>query len=44
MEKTRNGHLTYDIELNADKTTERVAFGVFDEVSKEFALRLITLK
>ena len=44
MEKAREGHFTYDFDLTADVRTERVALGVFDEVSKEFALRLIELK
>lgn len=44
MEKARDGHLTYEIELAADARTERVALGVVDEVSKEFALRLIDLR
>src|SRR5207247_8555188 len=41
MDKAKSGHLTYDIDLNADHRTERVALGVIDEVSKEYALRLI---
>ena len=44
MEKARAGHLTYEIELDADQRTDRVALGVIDEVSKEFALRLIELR
>jgi VWFA-related protein len=44
MEKAKAGHLTYDVELNADQHTDRVSLGVFDEVSKEYALRLIDLK
>lgn len=38
------GHITYDIELAVDQKTERLAFGVEDEISKEFALRLIRLR
>jgi len=44
MEKAKSGHLTYEIDLNADQRTQRVALGVIDEVSKEFALRLIELR
>jgi VWFA-related protein len=44
MDKARNGHLTYEVELNADNRTDRVALGVVDDVSKEFALRLIELR
>jgi VWFA-related protein len=44
IEKAKSGHLTYEVELNADKGTDRVALGVIDEVSKEFALRLISLR
>jgi hypothetical protein len=44
MEKAKSGHLTYEVELNADQRTQRVALGVIDEVSKEFALRLIELR
>lgn len=44
MEKAKSGHLTYQIDLNADQRTQRVALGVIDEVSKEFALRLIELR
>ena len=40
----REGHVTYDIQLAIDKKTERIAFGVFDEISKEFALRLMDLR
>lgn len=39
-----SGHLTYEIELSVDDRTERLAFGVLDEVSKEYALRLIQLR
>ena len=35
---------TYDIQLAIDKKTQRIAFGVFDEISKEFALRLMDLR
>lgn len=38
------GHLTYQIQLAVDRKTERIAFGVVDEVSKEFALRLMNLR
>jgi len=44
IEKAKSGHLTYQIDLNADQRTTRVALGVIDEVSKEFALRLIELR
>src|SRR5262249_3575522 len=44
MEKARSGHLTYEIDLNADHRTDRVALGVSDVVSQEFALRLIQLR
>ena len=44
IEKARSGHLTYEVELNADNHTDRVALGVVDDVSKEFALRLIELR
>ena len=44
MEKARSGHLTYQVELNADQHTDRVALGVVDDVSKDFALRLIELR
>jgi VWFA-related protein len=44
VEKAKAGHLTYEIDLNADQRTTRVALGVIDEVSKEFALRLIQLR
>ncbi len=43
MEKARGGHLTYELELSADSYTQRVALGVLDEVSKDYALRLIEL-
>jgi VWFA-related protein len=44
-EKARSeGHLTYQVELAVDRKTERLAFGVFDEISKEFALRLMNLR
>jgi VWFA-related protein len=44
IEKARGTHFTYEFELTADQRTERVALGVLDEVSKEYALRLIQLK
>ena len=44
IEKARSGHLTYEVELNADNRTDRVALGVVDDVSREFALRLIELR
>ena len=44
IEKARSSHFTYDFDLVTDVRTERVALGVLDEVSKEFALRLIELK
>jgi hypothetical protein len=45
IEKARNeGHLTFQIELAIDRKTERLAFGVFDEISNEFALRLMNLR
>ena len=44
MEKARSGHLTYQVELHADQRTDRVALGVVDDVSKDFALRLIELR
>ena len=44
IEKARGSHFTYEFELTADQRTERVALGVLDEVSKEYALRLILLK
>lgn len=40
----QSGHLTYNIDLSVDQKTERIAFGVFDEVSKDYALRLIQLR
>jgi len=43
IEKARGSHFTYEFELTADQRTERVALGVLDEVSKEYALRLIQL-
>ena len=44
IEKARQSHLTYEFELASDPRTESVALGVLDEVSKEYALRLIQLK
>jgi VWFA-related protein len=44
IEKARASHFTYEFELAANQNTERVALGVLDEVSKEYALRLILLK
>jgi hypothetical protein len=45
IEKARSsGHLTYEVELNADQSTDRVALGVVDDVGKDFALRLIQLR
>jgi VWFA-related protein len=42
-EARASGHLTYDIDLGVDNRTERIAFGVVDEISKEYALRLMEL-
>jgi VWFA-related protein len=45
IEKARaEGRMTYEFDLAYDPRTERVALGVLDEVSKEYALRLIQLK
>jgi VWFA-related protein len=44
IEKARGSHFTYQFDLTANPSTERVALGVLDEVSKEYALRLIQLK
>jgi VWFA-related protein len=44
IEKARASHFTYEFDLTANRSTERVALGVLDEVSKEYALRLIQLK
>ena len=44
IEKARSSHFTYEFDLTANQNTERVALGVLDEVSKEYALRLIQLK
>jgi VWFA-related protein len=43
IEKARKGHYTYDLELHVAGLGERVAVGVIDETSKEYALRLIEL-
>ena len=45
IDKARaSGHLTYQIQLAIDRKTERIAFGVVDEISKDFALRLMPLR
>jgi len=45
IDKARvSGHLTYQIQLAVDSKTERIAFGVVDEISKDFALRLLPLR
>ena len=45
IEKARaEGRMTYEFDLAYNPRTERVALGVVDEVSKEYALRLIRLK
>jgi len=44
LAKARQNHFTYEFELAANNATERVALGVLDEVSKEYALRLIRLR
>lgn len=44
IEKAQASHFTYEFELTANQNTERVALGVLDEVSKEYALRLIQLR
>jgi len=45
IDKARaSGHLTYQIQLAVDRKTERIAFGVIDEISKDFALRLMPLR
>lgn len=38
------GHLTYTVQLDVDQKTETLAFGVLDEVSKEYALRLMNVQ
>lgn len=38
------GRMTYEFDLVYNPRTDRLALGVFDEVSKEYALRLIRLK
>jgi VWFA-related protein len=43
QEARASGHLTYEIDLAVDRNTERIAFGVVDEVSKEYALRLMEI-
>jgi hypothetical protein len=43
LAKARGGHFTYEFNLTANQSTERVALGVLDEVSKEYALHLIQL-
>jgi len=39
-----SGHLTYDVQLAVDQKTEKVAFGVVDEISKDYALRLMAVR
>lgn len=40
----KDGHLTYQIQLAVDRKTERVAFGVVDEIGKDYALRLMNVR
>lgn len=41
MQRARRSYYTYTIELLTDPTTDRVAFGVLDEVSKDYALKVV---
>jgi VWFA-related protein len=41
MQRARRSYYTYTIELLTDPSTDRVAFGVLDEVSKDYALKVV---
>lgn len=43
LERARRSYYTYTVDLLTDPTTDRVAFGVFDEVSKDYALKVVDL-
>jgi VWFA-related protein len=43
IQKAKNGHFTYDLDLLTDGKTNRVAVGVYDEVGKDYGLQRIDL-
>jgi hypothetical protein len=44
LERAKKGHFTYTISVAALTPSLHVAFGVYDEVSREYAVRLVDLK
>jgi VWFA-related protein len=43
LTRARKSYYTYTIELMTDPSTDRVAFGVLDEISKDYALKVVDL-
>jgi hypothetical protein len=43
LEKAKESHFTYDVTLTLDQVTDRVAIGVYDEVSREYGLTVLPL-
>ena len=43
LERARNGYFTYELNVVCDPATNRLAVGVFDEVSKEYGLTRVDL-
>jgi VWFA-related protein len=44
LAKAKQSHFTYELSVDSLTPYLRVAFGVYDEVSKEYALKLVDLK
>jgi hypothetical protein len=44
LEKAKKNHFTYEVSVAAATPYVRVALGVYDEVSKEYALNLVDLQ
>jgi VWFA-related protein len=44
MAKAKAGHYTYEIGVESSTPNLRIALGVYDEVSKEYALKLVDLR
>lgn len=43
VKNAKDGHFTYTVEVVIDQKTDRIAVGVLDEVSKEYALLRVTV-
>jgi VWFA-related protein len=43
LAKAKRSHFTYDLTLKLDQVTDRVAIGVYDEVSREYGLTVLPL-